>query len=146
LDYVIMFVPIEGALAAALQSDPSLTAEAVAKNVAIATPTTLMTALRTVANVWQVELRNRNAEAIAERAGRLYDKFVGFIGDMSAPGTRLDQARESFDLAMGKFSTGRGNLVNQAEQLKILGARTTKSFPSNLRDEEEEAGAGAARD
>jgi DNA recombination protein RmuC len=91
VDYVIMFVPIEGALAIALQEAPNITSEAVAQNVSLATPTTLMIALRTAASVWQVERRNLNAELIAERAGQLYDKFVGFIEDMKAIGKRLDQ-------------------------------------------------------
>jgi DNA recombination protein RmuC len=132
LDYVIMFVPIEGALAAALQAEPNLTGFAVDNNVAIATPTTLMIALRTVANVWQVERRNRNAEAIADRAGRLYDKLVGFVGDMGTLGERLNNARSSYDAAMGKLSTGSGNVIRQVEQLKGLGAKTNKSLPQSL--------------
>lgn len=137
LDYVVMFVPIEGALAVALQADPNLTAFAVDSNVAIATPTTLMIALRTVANVWKVEQRNRNAEAIADRAGRLYDKLVGFVEDMGALGTRLNQARSSYDAAMGKLSSGSGNLIRQVEQLKGLGARTNRSLPVSLLDDGE---------
>jgi DNA recombination protein RmuC len=132
VDYVIMFIPIEGALAAALQADPNLTGFAVDNNVAIAPPTTLMIALRTVANVWQVERRNRNAEAIADRAGRLYDKLVGFVGDMGTLGDRLNQARSSYEAAMGKLSTGSGNVIRQVEQLKGLGARTNKSLPLSL--------------
>ncbi|SMF82130.1 DNA recombination protein RmuC [Tistlia consotensis] len=135
LDYVIMFVPIEGALAIALEQDPALTAFAADSNVAIATPTTLMVALRTVANVWQVERRNRNAEQIASRAGRLYDKFVGFAKDMESLGTRLDGARQCYDQAMGKLSTGNGNLVRQVEQLKQLGAKASKALPATLKEE-----------
>lgn len=129
LDYVIMFVPIEGALAVALQEEPGLTAFAAENNVAIATPSTLMIALRTVANVWRVERRNRNAETIAKRAGLLYDKFAGFVGDMEGLGDRLRKASESYDAAMGKLSTGRGNLLVQVEQLKEMGAKTSKSLP-----------------
>jgi DNA recombination protein RmuC len=132
LDYVIMFVPIEGALSTALHAEPNLTGFAVDNNVAIATPTTLMMCLRTVANVWQVERRNRNAEAIADRAGRLYDKLVGFVADMGLLGDRLNQARGSYDAAMGKLSTGSGNLIRQVHQLKDLGARTNKSLPQSL--------------
>jgi DNA recombination protein RmuC len=134
IDYVIMFIPIEGALAAALQAEPNLTAFAVENNVAIATPTTLMIALRTVANVWQVERRNRNAESIALRAGRIYDKLVGFLEDMGSLGSRLNQARLCYDQAMGKLSSGRGNLVQQVDQLKSLGARTSKTLPANMID------------
>jgi len=132
LDYVLMFVPIEGALAVAIQADAQLTTLAAEGNVAIATPTTLMIALRTVANVWQVERRNRNAEAIAARAGHLYDKFAGFVDDMANIAKYLGQTRSAYDDAMAKLSMGRGNLVNQAEQLKALGARTSKALPDPL--------------
>lgn len=140
LDYVVMFVPIEGALAAALQADPGITTLAAESNVAITTPTTLMIALRTIANVWQVERRNRNAEDIADRAGKIYDKFVGFTSDMKAVGDSIDRARQSFDGAMGKLTSGRGNVVRQLEQLRAMGARASKSLPPALL----EAAEGAA--
>jgi len=136
LDYVILFVPIEGALAVALEVDPLLTSYAVQNNVAIATPTTLMIALRTIDNVWQVERRNRNAEAIAVRAGLLYNKFVGFVDDLQKVGQRLDTAKVSYDAAMGKLQSGSGNLVGQAETLRKLGAKTTKLLPESLRLED----------
>ena len=135
LDYVVMFVPIEGALAVALQEEPGLTGIAAEANVAIATPTTLMIALRTIANVWQVERRNKNAEEIAARAGKIYDKFVGFLDDMTELGGRLDKARESFQGAMGKLSDGKGNIIRQVEQLKVLGAKTTKAISGLLLEE-----------
>ena len=138
LDYVIMFVPIEGALAAALQSDSALTGYALESNVQIATPTTLMIALRTIANVWNVERRNRNAEDIAKRAGLLYDKFVGFAGDMQALGGRIDQAKSSYADAMNKLTNGSGNIVRQVEQLKDMGAKTNKSLPAALLNEADE--------
>ncbi len=136
LDYVIMFVPIEAALAEALKGDPSLAAFAAEENVALATPTTLMIALRTVASLWQVERRNQNAEEIAARAGRLYDKFVGFLGDMEELGRRLDQARGSYDGALNKLKSGSGNLVRRVEQLKEMGAKTSKSIPAALKEDE----------
>ena len=135
LDYVIMFIPIEGALAVALQQQPDLTTFAVENNVAIATPTTLMIALRTVHNIWQVERRNRNADDIAARAGRIYDKLVGFLGDMTTMGARIKAAEASYNEAMGKLSTGKGSLVSQVSALKTLGARTSKSIPAALVDE-----------
>ncbi len=135
-DFVVMFIPIEGALALALQRDPDITSHAVANNVAIATPTTLMIALRTVANVWQVENRNRNAEEIARRAGLLYDKFVGFTEDMLTLRKRLDEAAKSHDAAMGKLSTGSGNLVRQADLLRALGAKAgSKQIAAALLDD-----------
>ena len=132
LDYVVMFVPIEGALAAALQRDPGLTGFAVQNNVAIATPTTLMIALRTVESVWKIERRNSNAEAIADRAGKMYDKFVSFAEDLTKLGARLDQAQASYRQAMGKISGGVGNLAGQFERLKELGARANKAIPPAL--------------
>lgn len=135
LDYVIMFMPIEGALAVALDADPSITATAAANNVAIATPTTLMIALRTVASVWAVERRNRNAEMIADRAGRLYDKFVGFAEDMGKLGNNLSTAQRTYDAAIGKLSQGNGNLVRQVENLRKLGVKTTRSLPKEYLDD-----------
>ena len=134
LDYVVMFVPIEGALAAALHADPSLIVFAAERNVTITTPTTLMIALRTVANVWQVERRNQNAEEIAVRAGKLYDKFVGFVADMTAVGDSMTRTRSAFDGAMGKLVNGRSNVIRQLEQLKSMGGRTSKSLPATLLD------------
>jgi DNA recombination protein RmuC len=129
LDYVVMFVPVEGALAIALQHDASLTGYAAEQHVAIATPTTLMMALRTAANVWQVEHRNRNAEAIAERAGRIYDKFVEFLEDMDHVGHRLEQARTSYERARDKLSAGKGNLVRQVKRLGKLAPERTNRLP-----------------
>ena len=125
-DYVLMFVPIEGALAAALTHDPDLTQFALEQNVTLATPTNLMTLLRTVSSIWQVERRNRNAEAIADRAGKLYDKFVAFVGDLETIGTRINQTQQAHEKALGKLTSGRGNLIRQTEELKKLGARATK--------------------
>jgi DNA recombination protein RmuC len=132
VDYVIMFVPIEGALAIALQEAPDMTSEALAQNVNIATPTTLMIALRTAASVWQVERRNKNAEAIATRAGQLYDKFVGFIEDMQGLGKRMEQAQSTYADAMSKLTNGSGNLLRQVEMLKNLGANTSKMLPTKF--------------
>jgi DNA recombination protein RmuC len=132
LDYVIMFMPIEAALAAAIEADSVLTAFALEKKVPIGTPTTLMVILRTVANLWRVERQNRNAEAIADRAGKLYEKFVGFLDDMQRLGGRLDDAQKYYDGAMNKLKTGNGNVVRQIEQLKEMGAKTSKSIPAAL--------------
>ena len=132
LDYVLMFVPIEGALAVAIQADAELTSVAAECNVAIATPTTLMIALRTVANVWKVERRNKNAEQIASRAGLLYDKFCGLLKDLGEIGRHLGSTRDAYDEAMRKLTEGRGNLVFHVAQLKILGAKAAKTLPANL--------------
>jgi DNA recombination protein RmuC len=134
LDYVVMFVPIEGALAAALTEAPELTEFAVGHSVYIATPTTLMIALRTAANVWHVERRNRNADEIAARAGRVYDKVFLFVGSMDRLGRAIGSAHEHYDRAMGQLARGNGNVLWQLEQLKALGAKTNKSLPASLLD------------
>lgn len=139
LDYVIMFVPIEGALALALQEKPELTSLAAECNVAVATPATLMVMLRTIANVWQVERRNKNAEEIADRAGKLFDKFVGFVEDMNTIGQRVEGTKKAWSDAMNKLSSGRGNLVRQADQMRVLGARTNKSLPVDLAERAEDS-------
>lgn len=137
LDYVVMFVPIEGALAAALTEAPELTVFAVENSVYIATPTTLMIALRTAANVWHVERRNRNAEEIATRAGRIYDKVVGFVDSMEGLGKSLGTAQRHHDRAMAQLARGNGNVLRQIEQLKTLGARTSRSLPAEWLDDGE---------
>jgi DNA recombination protein RmuC len=128
VDYVILFVPIEGALSEALREDGTLTEYALERHITIATPTTLMMALRTVSHVWAVERRNRNAEEIAKRAGLLYDKVAGFVSSMEGVGTRLRQAQGSYDVAIGQLTQGTGNLLRQTEKLKELGAKTSKSI------------------
>ncbi len=137
LDYVLMFVPIEGALAAALHADRGLLSYALERKVTLTSPSTLMIALRTVSNVWQVEKRNRNAEEIAVRAGKLYDKFVGFVTDLTAVGDSIAKSKQQYDGAMGKLATGNGNVLRQLETLKDMGARASKSLPPALVDRSE---------
>lgn len=129
LDYVMMFVPIESALATAIQNDPKLVEFGMSKGVMLTTPTTLMTVLRTVRNVWDIEKRHQNAELIAERAGALVDKVAGFLASMDRLDGHLDKARSSFDEAKNQLSTGRGSVVRQVEMLRDLGAKSTKPLP-----------------
>ena len=137
VDYVILFIPIEGALSEALRMDGRVTEYAMEKNITIATPTTLMMALKTISNVWDVERRNKNAELIADRAGKLYDKVSGFILNMEKVGERLTQAQDSYEVAFNQFSKGRGNVLAQVESLKTLGAKTTKSINTEFDKSEE---------
>lgn len=132
LDFVLMFVPIESALIAALRSDPTLPEYALKHRVALLSPTNFLATVRTVASVWRVHKQNTNAQDIARRAGLLYDKFVGFTENLKAVGMRLDQARKAYDDAYGQLSTGRGNLVGQTETLRKLGARHSKQLDANL--------------
>jgi DNA recombination protein RmuC len=132
IDFVIMFVPIEGALDAALKHDERLLHDALDRGVAFATPTTLATQMMTVRAMWRMERRNQYAEDIAARAGALYDKFCGFVGDLSVVGDRLGQLDAAYQGAMKKLASGKGNLVGQVEKLKAMGAATNKGLPKDL--------------
>lgn len=128
VDYTLMFMPVEAALAMALEGNPHLTASAIARRVGIATPTTLMLALRTIEHVWAVEHRETNAEEIARRAGLLYDKVSGFADNMKKVGDHLGSAVRVHEEAFDQLARGSGNLLRQTEMLKELGARTKKNI------------------
>ncbi len=134
LDFIFMFMPIEGALMLALETDPQLYDKAFRKHIVLVSPTTLLVALRAVENTWRHERQNRNAMEIARRAGALYDKFVGFAEDLEKVGKQLETVRKTYDSAWNKLRDGRGNIVWQIEELKALGARASKEMPKNLAD------------
>jgi len=131
LDFVLLFVPIEAAFAAALQADPELFQEAYGRHIVIVSPTTLLATLRVIDSLWRQERQSQNAREIAEKAGALYDKFVAFIQDLDEIGNRLQQVDRAYLSARNKLSDGRGNLVGRAEQLKSLGARASKRLPGD---------------
>lgn len=135
LDYVFMFLPSEAAYVEALRGDFELQREALAANIALVSPTTLMPILRTVENLWRLDKQERNAEAIAARAGALYDKFVGFTKDLDKVSRNLDTVNKSLGEARSKLTDGRGNLVRQAEMLRDMGAKTAKQTPKNWLEE-----------
>jgi DNA recombination protein RmuC len=132
LDFVLLFVPIEAAFSAALQAEPALFQEAFDRNIVIVSPTTLLATLRVIDSLWKQERQSQNAREIAERAGWLYDKFVLFIQDLDEVGNRLQQLDKAYSSARNKLTEGRGNLVSRSEQLKLLGARASKSLPADL--------------
>lgn len=121
LDYVLMFIPVEPAFMLAIDRQPDLISEALKLNIMLVSPTTLLVALRTINNLWRYEHQSRNAQHIAERAGRLYDKMRLFVDDMSTIGQSLDKAQAGFKQAMNKLSQGRGNIISQAEGFRALG-------------------------
>lgn len=132
LDFVLLFVPIEAAFSAALQAEPNLFQEAFDRQIVIVSPTTLLATLRVIDSLWKQERQSQNAREIAERAGWLYDKFVLFIQDLDELGSRLQQVDKAYAAARNKLCEGRGNLISRSEQLKLLGARASKSLPADL--------------
>lgn len=132
LDYVLMFIPVEPAFLLALDRQPELISEALKNNIMLVSPTTLLVALRTIANLWRYEHQSRNAQHIAERASRLYDKMRLFVDDMSAIGQSIDKAQENYRQAMKKLTSGRGNLLTQAEAFRHLGVEVKREINPEL--------------
>jgi DNA recombination protein RmuC len=133
-DFVLMYIPLESAFFAAVAHEPDLFAEALNRNVVLITNSTLLATLRTVAHVWRLAAQQENAAEIARRGGALYDKFVGFITDLDDLGKSIAVSQRAYDEAIKKLHQGRGNLVRQAEDLKALGIKTSKSLPAPLVD------------
>lgn len=131
-DFVLMFVPIEGAYMLAVQEDAELHNYAWEKKVVIVCPTTLFATLKTISSVWRLELQNRNAQDIAKAGGDLYDKIAGFVEDMEKIGKQIKSVEGSYDAAMNKLSTGRGNILGRTEKLRALGVKTSKFLPSDV--------------
>lgn len=135
LDYVLMFIPVEPAFLLAIDRQPELISEALKSNIMLVSPTTLLVALRTIANLWRYEHQSRNAQHIAERAGRLYDKVRLFVDEMSALGQSLDKAQDNYRQAMKKLASGRGNVLVQAESLRNLGVEVKREINPELMEQ-----------
>lgn len=138
LDYVLMFIPVEPAFQLAIEADPSLVSDAMEQNIILVSPTTLLVALRTIDNLWRNERQNQNAQLIAERAAKLYDKLRLFLTDMEQIGTSLDKAGQHYQGAMNKLLTGRGNVLRQAESFKALGVEVKRPMPDSLMAKQQE--------
>ena len=137
-DFVLLFMPVESSFALAMKEEPTLYQQAWEKRVVLVTPSTLLATLKTVEGLWKHERQSRNALEIAEQAGRLYDKFVGFVADLEKVGVKQKDAIKSYDEAMSKLTEGKGNLTRSAEKLKELGAKNKKQLDSKFLDEEGE--------
>ncbi|QYJ80365.1 DNA recombination protein RmuC [Shewanella acanthi] len=134
LDYVLMFIPIEPAFLLALEHDPSLVSFALEQNIMLVSPTNLLVALRTINNIWRYEYQNQHAQTIAKQAGRIYDKLCGYLEDMDKLGRALENAEKTYNSAMNKLSSGKGNLVRQAHLMQQLGVDTSKQLDKILLD------------
>lgn len=136
-DFVLLFIPIESSFGVAVQADQELFNYAWDNKIVIVSPSTLLATLRTIASIWKQENQTKNALEIASQGGALYDKFVGFIKDFDKIGINIRQTQSSFDDAMSKLQTGKGNLITRAENIRKLGAKTKNILPEKYISETE---------
>lgn len=137
-EFVLMFIPLESSFAWAMKEEPSLYQFAWEKKIVLVTPSTLLATLKTVESIWKQERQNRHAIDIADQAGKLYDKFVGFISDLENVGKKQKDAALAYDEAMKKLSSGAGNLITSTEKLVKMGAKAKKQLDSKYFDSSEE--------
>jgi DNA recombination protein RmuC len=138
-DFVLLFIPIESSFGVAIQEDQDLFSFAWDLKVVLVSPSTLLATLRTIASIWQQENQTRNALEIARQSGALYDKFVGFISDLEKIGKGISNAQNNYNDAMNKLQNGSGNLIGRVENIKKLGAKTSKELPKTMLNEIEES-------
>jgi len=136
-DFVLLFVPIESSFSLAVQIDAELFSDAWDKRVVIVSPSTLLATLRTIASIWKQERQNRNVLEIARLSGAMYDKFVGFVGDMEGIGKNIKLSQNAYDNAFNKLTDGNGNLTKTAEKIKSLGAKANKQLDQKYIGDEE---------
>lgn len=133
LDFVLLFIPIEGAFQLAVEHEPEVLVSAMQRKVIVASPSTLLAILRTIHHLWRLDEQNRNSLLIAKQAGSLYDKFVGFTEAFEEIGLRLNQTQQAWHTAKNRLSSGQGNLIAKAEALKHLGVQASKELPDSLK-------------
>ncbi|ELX8379743.1 DNA recombination protein RmuC [Providencia vermicola] len=132
LDYVLMFIPIEPAYLLALKESPELLDEGIKQNIMLVCPSTLLVAVRTINNLWRYERQGQNAQEIATKAAKMYDKLRLFVEDMQLLGASLDKADQAYQSAMKRLAEGRGNLISQAESFKEMGVEVKQPISAQL--------------
>ena len=136
LDFVLMFIPVEGAFLLATSTEDSLFKIAFENNIMIVSPSTLYVTLRTIENIWRNERQNENAQLISKKAADLYDKFAGFVADIEEIGLNINKTQKAYNSAMNKLSLGNGNLIKRAEEFTDLGVKPKKQISTKYLLEE----------
>lgn len=137
LDFVLLFIPIEAVFFTLTELDDKLITIALAHNIVLVTPTSLLTTVRTIENLWQQDRQEKSTREVAARAASLYDKFRGFTEDMEKLGSQLQTCSQSYEHAMNKLSQGKGNLISQSQQLTALGIRVKKKISPSILEKSE---------
>lgn len=133
-EVVFMFVPIESAYVEALKFDSNLYQRALERNVLVTTPTTLLTSLNIVRQLWRFEDQSKHTAELANRAEKFYSKLKLFLDSMQGVGKQLDKAKDSYEKAFGQLYSGRGNLIKQAAEFKDLGVAVKSEIDAELVD------------
>ncbi len=138
LDFVMMFLPVEPAFMLAIRHQPGLWNYAYEKGIILTGPTNLFAALKMISALWQQEYQSRNVIEIAVQSGKLYDKFVGLVNDLTEIGNKLTAVQKLHAEAMNKLASGKGNLVSKVENIRKLGARVSKEIPKAITNNNED--------
>lgn len=138
LDYVLLFIPIEPAFLLAIEHEPNLISYALDNNIMLVSPTNLLVALRTIHNLWRIDQQNKNAQLIAQKASKLYDKLRLFGDDLLSVSAHINKANHSVESAIKKLSTGKGNIIGQVQGFEQLGVEVKKPINSQLTEHADE--------
>lgn len=136
LDFVLLFMPIEGAFLLALEHDGEFFKRAYESNILVVSPSTLLVTLRTIEHIWRTQRQQEHAQKIASEAEGMLEKLALFVEEMQNLGNILQKAHQTYDNSMKRLSSGRGNVIKRAQNIVELGVKPKKEIPLLSNDEE----------